>query len=169
MFPHMKAHLHFGETTVTYRYSLGLCNEECEGDSIAYSKKQYNWSDATFQSINWNVHGKAIRSQRIYKTHITKLILNDILPTNKVQHQWDAAHNPNYPQCKLETETRDHILRCTEETAGWRIQFHQRVRRLCERINTHPGWTSALQRGSQAWFMGNEHMTDDGYSDEFGV
>ena len=81
MFPNMHAHLHLSDCTITYRYALQIRNANCDPPMIAYLKTKYDWTDTTFESINWTVHGKAIRSQRHRKTHITKLV-HDILPTN---------------------------------------------------------------------------------------
>jgi hypothetical protein len=111
MFPHAHAHLQFGISTVTYQYSLRLRNAEHDRITIPYLKQKYQWTDQVFDSINWDVHGKAVRSQRSNQLHTVKLV-NDILPTNKVQHRWNPQQDAACPRCKRDIETRDHILRC---------------------------------------------------------
>ena len=76
-------------------------------------------------------------------------------------------HEATCPRCKLEIETRDHILRC-EKSSDWRIQFHHTLRHTCDRLNTHPGLKDLLQRGLLEWFRGNDVMPAvNGYPDEF--
>ena len=165
MFPHSHVHFQIGNSTITYRYSRRLRNEEHDRITIPYLKKKYQWTDQVLESINWEVHGKAIRSQRLNMIHTVKLV-NDILPTNKVQHRWNTQHDANCPRCHNAIETRDHILRC-EKSAEWRIQFHHTLRQMCERLNTHPGLNGLLQRGLLEWFRGNEVMPVEGYPDDF--
>ena len=165
LFPNAHVHLQFGNSTVTYRYSQRLRNAEHDRITIPYLKQKYQWTDQVFDSINWEVHEKAVRSQRLHLLHTVKLV-HDILPTNKVQHRWNPQHEATCPRCKREIETRDHILR-RELSKDWRITFHRTLRQTCDRLNTHPGLNGLLQRGIQEWFRGNEIMPVDGYPEDF--
>ena len=93
MFPNTHAHLLLiNDCTITYRYPLRIRNAEYDPPMIVYLKEKYGWNDATFKTVNWTVHGKAIRAQRYKKTHFVKLV-HDILPTNRVQHRWNPQHS----------------------------------------------------------------------------
>ena len=162
MFPNTHAHLHLNDSTITYRYALRIRNAECDPPMVAYLKEKYQWTDAIFDSINWTVHGKAVRSQHHRKTHITKLV-HDILPTNKVQHRWNPQHCKKCPLCKQAEETRDHLLRC-EKTESWRSKCLRMIGIKCANLRTHRGLESLMIRGLMAWFRGNESLTAEGYS-----
>jgi hypothetical protein len=164
-FPHTHVQLTIKGQTITSRYSLRIRNAECDPHMITYLKKHYGWTDAVCESINWTVHGKAIRTQRHRKTHITKLV-HDILPTNKIQHRWNSSHCPKCTYCSNEIETRDHLLRCPG-TAEWRVTFMQNLRRKCEQLTTAPGLGQLLLHGIQAWTSGLEQVSDEGYGGKY--
>ena len=164
LFPHTHAHLHINDCTVTYRYALRIRNAACDPPMIAYLTNKYEWNDGTFDSINWRVHGKAIRAQRHRKTHITKLVHN-ILPTNRIQHRWNPQHPNKCALCNRDEETRDHLMRC-DRADGWRFKCLRTIGLKCESLQTHRGLYSLLIRGLQAWFRGDDRLTADGYNPE---
>jgi zinc-binding in reverse transcriptase len=133
--PHTHAHLHIELHTITYTYALRIRNAECDPPMIQYLKNKYKWSDDTFEQINWEVHGKAIRSQRHRKTHMTKLV-HDLLPTNQVQHRWNSQHSDRCALCQREEETRDHLMRC-EKSGDWRSNCLRLIGMKCEELRTH--------------------------------
>ena len=164
LFPNTHAHLHLEDGTVTYRYAVRIRNAECDPPMIAHLKEKYDWSDEIFTSINWKVHGKAIRAQRHRKTHITKLV-HDILPTNRIQHRWNSQQSDKCALCNREVETRDHLLRCNE-AGNWRSKCLRNIGLTCEKLRTHRGLYALLIRGLQAWFKGEDRLTAEGYNQE---
>ena len=165
LFPHTHVHLHLDGHTITYRHALRIRNADSDANMIRYLKEKYQWNDATFERINWNVHGKAIRSQRHRKTHITKLV-HDILPTNRVQHRWNPQHSNKCALCQREEETRDHLMQC-DSAAVWRSKCLRTIGMKCEGLRTHKGLESVLIRGLLAIFQGHNTLTvGEGYSQE---
>lgn len=84
LFPHTHAHLHLDGHTITNQHALRICNADSDANMIRYLKDKYNWDEeATFTLINWNVHGKANRSQRHQKTHIKSFLFTIFFPPIK--------------------------------------------------------------------------------------
>ena len=163
MFPNTHAHhLLIKDCTITYRYALRIRNAKCDPPMIAYLKEKYGWNDATFETVNWTVHDKAIRAQRHKKTHFVKLV-HDVLPTNRVQHRWNLQHSNKCTLCQRAEETRDHLLRC-ERAAEWRSKCLQIMGARCERLRTNRGLQSILIRGLMTWFQGDTQLTAWGYT-----
>jgi hypothetical protein len=165
MFPNTHAHLHhLSDPSITYRHALRIRNAECHPPMVSYLKAKYEWTDATFESINWTTHGKAVGSQRHRKTHTTKLV-HDILPTNRVQHHWNSQHCNKCALCKQAEETRDHLLRC-EKARDWRSKCLRTTGTKCESLQTHRGLYVLLIRGLHTWFQGVDRLTADGYNSD---
>ena len=165
LFPHTHAQFHIQDTTITSRYSLRIRNADSDPTTIEYLKQRYKWTDEIFLRVNWTVHGKAIRSQQHRRLHISKLV-NDILPTNKVQHRWNPRHSQKCTMCQHEIETRDHLLRCTSSVT-WRGKFMADLRHKCERLTTAPSLRHLLLHGIHAWMSGNDHISSEGFTGDY--
>lgn len=127
--------------------------------SISYLKARFAWPQEIFDSIHWDAHGKALRRQRAQHVHFTKLAY-DILPTNRVQHRYNASISPLCPCCTRVEETRDHLLRCSE-TAVWRHDLLGALRKRCDELGTSPRLRDYLIRCLQDWLVQGEQMTTD--------
>ena len=84
---HTGVHLHLPTGTVTSRYDQTLRQAYTAPLSISYLQERFSWTPAVFMTIHWDAHGKALQRQRSHHVHFTKLVY-DILPTNRVQHQY---------------------------------------------------------------------------------
>lgn len=166
MFPNTHAHLHhLNDTTITYQHALRIRpNAECNPPTVLYLKAKYEWTDTTFESINWTTNGKAVRSQRHRKTLITKLV-HDILPTNRVQHHWNSQHCNKCALCKQAEETWDHLLRC-KKARDWRSKCLRTIVMKCESQQTHRRLYVLLIQGLNTWFQGVDRLTADEYSSD---
>lgn len=121
LFTHTHAHLHLDGRTITYRYPRSIRNAESDMAMVSYLNGKYAWEEDTFAMINWNVHGKTIRSQSRRKTHTIKFV-HDILPTNRIQHRWtNPQQSDKCALCQRAEETRDHLMQC-EHAAEWRAK-----------------------------------------------
>lgn len=72
-----------------------------------------NWTRSTFQSINWEVPGKALDTlEKSAQTFILKLAQYH-LPTHRHMQKIGQAKTDKCPACLHITETDWHILSCT--------------------------------------------------------
>jgi hypothetical protein len=119
MSPRTRAHLVLTHGTVTAQYPAALRTAYTGPALQQYIQHRHAWSAATFTSINWTAHGKALRNHMPLRLHFSKLV-HDILPTayqlNKMDHGRRCC-----PCCSHPKETRDHIIRCPHWTRNkWR-------------------------------------------------
>ena len=164
LFPHAHVQFNLHGATITSRYSLKIRNAECDPVSVQYLKTRHGWTTEVFNSINWLVHGKTVRSQQRRKNHITKLV-NDLLPTNKNQHRCNPQHSPKCMQCQVEIETRDHLIRCPR-SAEWRVNLMHALRKKCDKLSTAPSLRHLLFHGLQAWMSGADKISEIGFTGE---
>jgi hypothetical protein len=119
-----------------------------------HMKDRYKWSQKTFDSINWDVHGLAMRSDMTSKVHLSKLA-HEILPTNKQVSRYDKTRKPNCLSCNDQVEDRDHIIRCTHPSRQkWRAQLIKQLRDKCDSMATRPQLQDLLISGIHTWMNG---------------
>ena len=113
---------------------------------------RYKWTQQTHNSVNWDAHGLAVRSDIECKVHLTKLI-HDVLPTNKQVSRFDKSRKPNCPSWVEPIEDRDHIIRCPHNAQKmWRSTFLTKLWEQCESIATRPQLQDILLSGLHTWF-----------------
>lgn len=88
-----------------------------------YLADKYAWSNPTIDTIDWQVHGNALkRMQGRSQTTILKFI-HGWLPVNG--HQGTGKHGSAQlcPQCRALPETQTHFLECSDPTVvdAWKI------------------------------------------------
>jgi hypothetical protein len=119
MSPRTRAHLVKSQGTVTARYPAVLHTSYTEPAVQQYIQRRNGWSDATFASINWKAHGKALRNNITLQLHFSKLV-HDILPTASHLNTMDKGRHC-CPCCSYPKETRDHIICCPHQSCNkWR-------------------------------------------------
>ena len=76
-----EAHLILPTGTVTRHYESALRYHASAEPLRTHLRDRNQWSQRTFNTINWTAHGQSIRHIMSNRTHIIKLV-HGILPTN---------------------------------------------------------------------------------------
>ena len=158
MTAHARAHLCDYQGTITSHYpertricatapALGL-----------YLREKYKWSEAIFDSINWDAHRGALQKLNKKRIHITKLVF-DILPTTSQANKYDNGKR-TCPACDCLHEDRDHVLRCPHAKAeAWRTEFDLEISEFCRKTQTKPELQKLLQTAFAQWFQTSPEVT----------
>jgi hypothetical protein len=85
-------HLILPTGTVTSHYESAIRYHASASPLKEHLRNRNQWSQATFDSINWSAHGKCIRTNIHRRAHIIKLV-HGILPTNAKLHRNDHIRN----------------------------------------------------------------------------
>jgi hypothetical protein len=68
------AHLNLPEGTVTSHYESALRYHATAEPLRKHIRERNQWSQQTFETINWTAHGKSIRQHIAKRTHLIKLV-----------------------------------------------------------------------------------------------
>jgi exonuclease III len=144
------AHLVLPSGTVTSHYEAALRYHASAEPLRAHLRNRNQWTQATFDTINWTAHGAIIRTHMKKRTHLIKLV-NGILPTNANLHRNDPIRNL-CPCCRNVKEDWVHIIRCdTPSRAAWRTQMIKSLDAKCESLQTEPTLRAVLITSIQSW------------------
>ena len=158
-FPSNKATILYDNSIINTKVFDHLLNNTSNTTLRKYLQEKYDWSDNTFQDINWNAHRGALLSMP------TPLRITTI----KIIHNWGASGIRNKliekktdkcPFCNEEKETFEHVFECPKHdiTTIW-----SSLQRHLLRINTMP----AIQGCFKKYFSGikptevKEHTSTD--------
>ena len=145
MSPRTRAHLVTSEGTVTARYPSVFCIAYTGPTLEQYIQRRNGWSDATFASVNWKAHGKALRNHITLRLHFSKLV-HDILPTASHLKKMDKGRR-SCTCCSHPKETQDHIICCPHRSRNkWRHAFLTDIHTSVgiAQFTYPPFWTSSL-------------------------
>ena len=74
-----------------------------------YIKNKYNWSEKTFNDIEWNKHNKRIKKLGRHSTTVKLKFIHQFLPYGKMN--FDISHKCKYcKETESNTTPRDHFL-----------------------------------------------------------
>ena len=155
-------HLVLPSGTVTSKYESALRVQASAQPLKEHIRQERNhWSTATYESINWQDHGKSLRGHINRKTHLVKLV-HGILPVNSKLHRDDPIRSL-CPCCKVKKETWQHILQCEAALRReWRTNMVTAVDKKCESLRTHPMLRQILVHALTKWLIwteeGQEYM-----------
>ena len=143
-------HLVLPSGTVTSNYESALRYQAAAQPLKEYIRLRNNWTSTTCDTINWQAHGKSLRSHLHLKTHLVKLV-HGILPINSKLHRNDLIRGL-CPCCKVHKETWPHILRCAAPSrTEWRTNMLTAIDLKCESLRTHPTLRHALINAITNW------------------
>ena len=78
-----------------------------------YIKQRHNWTDAQYDSVNWEIIGAVRKRSNIDLQRFTCKLMHGLLPVNHVrQHETNIAQCPG---CHCGDETIAHIFQCPNE------------------------------------------------------
>jgi hypothetical protein len=143
--------LQIAEATVTSKYKQVIRKAATTLDLKNYIKQNHQWTEATFQDIEWTAHGQAIKQFYDQRTFIVKYIHN-LLPTGKRVHKYDTLHSHRCPTCQSPHEDRLHLLRCDHTSrATWRTDLLSALRTRCTSLLTRESLINLLIVGIDSW------------------
>ena len=132
-----------------------------EKDAKAFLMRKYQWTTATIEDIEWELHAKYIKKQ----TYSRKKTLMKFI------HRWLASGNKNFgqkllcPSCKQQENTgmdHDHFLTCY--ASGIRKQRRINLfTNLLHSLDTPNALTTLLVHGLQSFYNSqrvNSHVSD---------
>ena len=147
------AHLILPTGTVTSHYESALRYHATAEPLRVHLRERNQWTQPTFDTINWTAHGQSIRQHMAKRTHIIKLV-HGILPTNATLHRQDPIRNL-CPCCRAHKEDWCHIIKCNAPTrTAWRQATIQAIDSKCSSLLTHPELRAVLITAIPEWHSG---------------
>jgi exonuclease III len=137
--------------TVTRKFTKTLRNDHGSKELSHHQCTKYGWSRKTYNSIEWEVHGKVLKKRLTQQNHFVKMV-NDILPTNAQVNKYDKGKRTcSQCQCK---ETQDHIMQCPSPTRQkWRIRTMRRLGKALKKFRTDPYLQKLIKQSLQEWLQ----------------
>ncbi|MEL6805726.1 MAG: RNase H family protein, partial [Bacteroidota bacterium] len=116
--------------------------------------KKWNWTEETFETVNWEAHGASINKTN-RRVQITKFI-HGLTPTNTTRHKYGLINSPTCPRCGIHEETTDHVMTCQhQERAKWRNNLLKDIGREMSKMQTAPEIKRLIQQGLRSWMEGS--------------
>jgi hypothetical protein len=148
--PARRAYLRDATGYITSREIRTLRTELPEYELRAYLQKRNDWSDDTYDSINWQAYGSASAGLTdSFRTFVVKLT-HGWLPIG-VRERRCSATTDLCPQCK-EIETVPHLYRC-EALADWRHRFLIHLHGHLKETKTAADIRCIIIKGIENWFL----------------
>jgi hypothetical protein len=147
-FPGNHVQLQLPTGTITGHYKHHLRFSQTAPQLMEYIRTRYKWDQATFSSVDWQAHGRALKRQR-NRVSTIKLV-HDLTPTNSITARYSKFRSAKCPRCSHDHEDRDHVLRCPA-SAPWRQRLLQNLRKRCDMLHTHPSLRDLLLTGIETW------------------
>jgi hypothetical protein len=116
--------LHLAKGTTTHKIKLALKHARSVPPMRAKLCHKHAWDEETFDDIDWDSHGKALRRLQKHKKTLVQY-LNDIHPVGKRVHMYDPKYPENCPSCPAPVEDREHLWRCPAQSRQkWRKECY---------------------------------------------
>jgi len=107
------SYLKIGDKFTTSKPNLALRKAAQIQSQIPFLQKKFNWSQRTFDDIDWEVHSAALRTFKCQDRHKIIKFIHHWLPTGKRLHRESKGM---YPQscflCGAQIETNMHLFQC---------------------------------------------------------
>ena len=157
------AQLIFPSETVTSHYESAIRHQATAETLREHIRERNQWPTTVFITVNWNAHGKSIQQHIQCRTHIIKLV-HGILPTNAKLHRNNNIRS-RCPCCRQETETWEHILKCTMPSCTeWHQNMIKAVDRKCESLQTQPALRALLTKALHEWLQWNDGEMEEPFA-----
>ena len=138
--------------TITSRFKQELINRSTGPGLEEYIRVKNGWDICTFGRVNWEVHGKAVKSFEHKRTHLTKY-LHEALPTHHQANTMDGGQR-KCVACATCDETTDHIFRCSATSRqAWKEQWWTKIDRFHAEHSTHPLLRYVFCEAMSQWFQ----------------
>jgi hypothetical protein len=128
---------------------------------IKYLKTANNWSQSTFNSIWWSVHGKAIHKLTMGQKTTIQKYLHNRLPSNYRENLYYPYLTKYCKCCENETETQEHILICTscEKRNKLRTTYILNLKNYLQSTFTNEVMIRVIIHYVSQWLVGQQGAT----------
>ena len=151
MIPSCPAVLHIRGVTITSNFRHQLQRAYVEPRYVFYLQNKFGWSNATAEIIAWKSLSIGIRRTR--REVLTTKVCNDLMPTATSLKKRKYQFNDQCCLCGRE-ETRDHMIRCKDETRlKWRRKYIRLIRQRMEHLETDFGLKEMFCNAVIDWFQ----------------
>ena len=148
--PHTHVQLHSRQGTITHKTKRTLRDLRTTPLLVARLQKKYDWSDSTFNDVNWEAGRQATNRLRSKKTTLIKH-LNNISPVGALVSLYDPKYSAECPSCDHPNETRQHLYQCNAPSRlEWKGQFANKLREVMDNLSTPADVRDLLLAGLQA-------------------
>lgn len=150
--PSMQAQLFLDNKIVTGQYKRNIRMEYYGPDLKQYLIRKNKWSENTFNDIDWNSLGSAIKSMSYHDIIRCQKISHNLLATNEREAKWYEHRSSACASCQQSLETFDHILQCTHPSrTQLRKTWINETKKYFLEIDTPPLVATALIYGIHTW------------------
>ena len=159
LMPHTGVLLHMKRGTLTHKLKRALRMERTAPPLLAKLRKQFGWSEATAQDVNWEACRLALGRLCPHKVTLIKH-LNHIAPLGWLVHIYDPKYPKSCPCCNHHTETREHLHQCSGPSRpAWREQFINDLVQALEKQNSAADLKQLLVEGLRSVLEGRDPET----------
>jgi hypothetical protein len=132
--------------TITRRFANRLRLAACSPNLEQRLQLRNKWTKQTFQSINWEVPGKALSTLENSPKIVIIKFAHEHLPTRKHMKQIREAESDKCPLCLQCIETSWHILSCPNRST-WRNTLLSNLNNVLQITRTQPDLNLILLQG----------------------
>ena len=137
---------------MTSNFAHELRTRSTGPDLEADIRENNKWDHNTFDAVNWNAHGKAVKVTSHKRVHLTKF-LHDALPTYHHRANLLDSGNRKCVASGASDETTDHIFRCPAASrTEWQSTFWTCVESFHDVYQTHPLLRHLFKETMDQWF-----------------
>ena len=140
--------------TVTHHLKMEVHQARNTQPLVEHLQKKFNWSQETFDSIDWE-SGRIARNR--LKQHRTTLIkhLNDVVPVGSRVSRYDPKYPAACPSCPEPLETASHLYLCPcPSRTQWKDQFISKFRKHLDEEGTRLDLMELMLEGIKSAFEG---------------
>jgi hypothetical protein len=163
--PTSQASLTIQGETITRQFANRLRNAAASSPNIRNRLKLRNqWTKQTFQFINWDAPGKALRTLEHGTQRFIIKFAHTHLPTRQHMRQIGEAKSDKCPACLHTIETHWHIINCKKRNA-WRTTLIKDLKDTLQHIDTQPDLFLILVQGIRGALTDPTYQMSDLQSD----
>ena len=109
----------------------------------------HRWDDFTFDAIDWDSHGSALRALPSEDQVRVIKFLHKWLPTEKRNHRHKQSSSPMCPICKTAVEEQDHVISCPHHHHRFNLRLQ---------LQQAKSFLKSYQVCAKIWTVVNAHV-----------
>ena len=126
--------LNFSNGTVTHKLKRAIRWAKTEGPLKEHLCNKFDWSEATFDDINWEAFRVAMNRLEKNRVTLSKHACDWIRVGTRVNRD-NPKYPRNCPSCLAEEETAPHLITCPSRNE-WRNKCKQALRKFFQKWDT---------------------------------
>jgi hypothetical protein len=164
--PSSKVSLLVHNTTITSHYATHLRKAATRPALLQHCRKQYNWQESIFDSIDWKAHHGAIQKLSFAEMKFVTKFIHQHLAMGLIFHKINPAQSATCSSCQIYNESEAHLLQCPKRRDALEYFLNNTLGNFLEAQHTCPELTWCLRailashiRGTEPRF-GQQHGRD---------